>query len=180
MVLWIESSPDRPGYVDTRDDTTHLIRQGGNVPFQKEDNKTYIKNVLNVPNITKKLVSVDQIVEQGMQVRFNHAGCFIENEGWLITSRQREGQMFILDSHEVTSAMYAKGFKVDIYIELWHKRSAISTFKSSRRCNPKEASSDSLHLKKRKSMEYVKHANSTSNIGTRSRKRRMRAKAYWM
>ena len=88
--------------------------------------------------------------------------------------------MFILDSNEVKSAMYAKGFKVDIYIELWHKRSAISTFKSSRRCNPKEASSDSLHLKKRKSMEYVKHANSTSNIGTRSRKRRMRAKAYWM
>ena len=30
--------------------------------------------------------------------------------------------MFILESNEVKSAMFAKGFKTDIDIELWHKR----------------------------------------------------------
>ena len=30
--------------------------------------------------------------------------------------------MFILDSHEMKSAMFAKGTKADTDIELWHKR----------------------------------------------------------
>ena len=34
----------------------------------------------------------------------------------------REGQMFILSSHEMKSTMYAKGRKDDTNIELWHKR----------------------------------------------------------
>ena len=60
--------PERPGYVETGDDTTHPIRHIANVPFVQEGKQTYIKNVLHVPNITKNLVSVSQIVEQGMQV----------------------------------------------------------------------------------------------------------------
>ena len=72
-------TPDRPGYIETRDDTTHHIRHIWNVPFKKEDNQTCIKNVLHVPTITKNLVSIGQIVEQGMQVRFNNEGWFIEN-----------------------------------------------------------------------------------------------------
>ena len=34
--------------------------------------------------ITKNLVSVGQIVDQGMQARFTHLGCFIEEEGRVI------------------------------------------------------------------------------------------------
>ena len=82
----------------------------------------FIKSVLHVPTITKNLVSVSQIVEQGMQVRFNHGGYFFEKEGRLIARGRREGQMFILDSHEIKMSMFAKGHKVDIDIELWHKR----------------------------------------------------------
>jgi hypothetical protein len=69
------------GYVETRDDTTHPIRHIGNVPFGERGKQTYIKNVLHVPTITKNLVSVGQMVEQGMQVRFDQEGCFIEKEG---------------------------------------------------------------------------------------------------
>ena len=87
--------PDRPDYVEAGDDTTHSIRHIGNVSFGKEGNQSYImiKNVLNVPPSLK-------IVEQGMQVQFDQGG-------QLIAHGRREGQMFILDSHEMKSAMFA-------------------------------------------------------------------------
>jgi len=50
----------------------------------------YLKDVLHVPTITKKLVFVCQIVEQGLQVTFNPNGCFVEdmkNQGKLIAKR---------------------------------------------------------------------------------------------
>ena len=76
----------------------------------------------NVPTITKNLVSVGQIVEQGMQVRFNNEGCFIEKDGRVIAKGWRDGHLFILDSNEVKSAMYAKGLETETSIKLWHKR----------------------------------------------------------
>ena len=71
----------RPGCVETRDDTVHPFQHVGNVPFGEEGNQTYLKNILHVPTITKNLVSVGQIVEQGMQVLLNDRGCFIKKEG---------------------------------------------------------------------------------------------------
>ena len=79
-------------------------------------------NVLHVPTITKNLVSVGQIVDQGMQVRFTHLGCFIEEEGKVIAQGRREGRMFILDTNQAGTALYAKGQKVESDIDLWHKR----------------------------------------------------------
>ena len=54
--------------------------------------------MLHVPTITKNLVSVGQIVYQGMEVRFTHLGCLIEEEGCVIAQGRRDGRMFILDS----------------------------------------------------------------------------------
>ena len=72
--------PKRPGYVETRDDTTHPIAHVGDVPLSMQDGKVkYLADVLHVPQITKNLVSIGQIVEQGLQVRFNQDGCFIED-----------------------------------------------------------------------------------------------------
>ena len=45
-------------------------------------------NVLHVLTITKNLVSVGEIVDQGIQVRFTHLGCFIEEEGKVIAQRR--------------------------------------------------------------------------------------------
>ena len=76
--------PERPRYVETGDDTTHPIRHIDNVLFGEEGKKTYIKNVLHVPTITKNLVSVGQMVEQGIQIRFDQDRCIIEKEGRII------------------------------------------------------------------------------------------------
>ena len=56
--FWELRKLDQHGYVETEDDTTHLIRHIGNVPFRNDDKQTYLKNVLHVPTITKNLVSI--------------------------------------------------------------------------------------------------------------------------
>ena len=88
--------PDQPKYIKTRDDMTHPIQHVENVPFGYDGKQTYLKNVLQVPTITKNLVSLGQIVEQGMQVRFNNEGCFIEKESQLVVHGRKKGRMFIL------------------------------------------------------------------------------------
>ncbi len=55
------------GFVETSDDITCPIRQIGKVPLSIQDGQTkYLKDVLYVPTITKTLVSVGQMVEQGL------------------------------------------------------------------------------------------------------------------
>ena len=56
-----------------------------------------------------------------MEVRFTHLGCFIEEEGRVIAQGRRDGRMFILDSTDGGTAMFAKGQKVESDIDLWHK-----------------------------------------------------------
>ena len=81
-----------------------------------------MRNVLHVPKITKNPVSVRQIVDQGMEVQFTHLGCFIEEEGKVIAQGRREGRMFILETNEVGTTMFAKGQKVESDMNLWHMR----------------------------------------------------------
>jgi len=89
------------GFVKTSDDTIHPITQIGKVPLSMQDGQTkYLKDIRHVPTITKNLVSVGQMVEQGLQVTFNPNGCFVEdmkNQGKLIAKGERNGQMFTLD-----------------------------------------------------------------------------------
>ena len=56
--------PEKPGVVETEDDTPHTIEHANEVPKGKHT------NVLHVPTITKNLVSVGHMIEQVMQVRF--------------------------------------------------------------------------------------------------------------
>ncbi|MCO5560206.1 hypothetical protein L7F22_013816 [Adiantum nelumboides] len=71
---------DGPGYVETGDNSAHPIAHVENIPLQMQDSKMkYLADVLCVPNITKSLVSVGQMIEQGLQVRFNPNGCYVED-----------------------------------------------------------------------------------------------------
>ena len=93
--------PKQTGVVETVEDTPHLIERVGEVPISHVGKKGKLMNVLHVPTITKNLVSVGQIVDQGMQVRFTHLGCFIKEECQIIAQRCRDGRMFILNTNDV-------------------------------------------------------------------------------
>jgi hypothetical protein len=66
--------------VEIGDDTTYPITQIDKVPLSMQDGKIkYLKYVFYVPTITNNLISVGQMVEQGLQVTFNPNGCFVED-----------------------------------------------------------------------------------------------------
>ena len=66
--------------METSDDYMHTIEHIGEVPFNNGNN-SYMKDVLHVPTITKNLVSVGQISEQGMIAQFTLDSCFIKDKG---------------------------------------------------------------------------------------------------
>jgi hypothetical protein len=84
-----------PGFAKIGDATTHPITKISKVPLSMQDGQTkYLKNVLHVSTITKNMVSIGQMVEQGLQVTFNPNGCFVEdmkNQGKLIAKGERNG-----------------------------------------------------------------------------------------
>ncbi|WP_139158356.1 DDE-type integrase/transposase/recombinase, partial [Enterobacter cloacae complex sp. GF14B] len=120
--------PDVSGYVQTGDDTAHPIAHVGGIPLNTKSGKSkYLADVLHVPNITKNLVSVGQMVEQGLQVRFNPNGCYVEdfqNGCKLITEGKCVGTMFTLnvDMPEVKAALFAQGTGVLADVDICHKR----------------------------------------------------------
>jgi hypothetical protein len=66
---WFRDTKDlkTPSFVEIGDDTTHPITQIGKVPLSMQDGQTkYLKDVLHVSTITKNLVFVGQMVEQGL------------------------------------------------------------------------------------------------------------------
>jgi hypothetical protein len=126
---WFRDTKDlkTPRFVEIGDDITHPITQIGKVPLSMQDGQTkYLKDVIHVPTITKKLVSVGQMVEQGLQVTFNPNGCFVEdmkNQGNLIVKGEMNGRMFTLDVNmpKVNSMLFTHE-KGAGDIGIWHKR----------------------------------------------------------
>jgi len=112
--------------VEIGDDTAHPITQIGKVPLSMQDGQTkYLKNVRHVPTITKKLVSIGQMVEQGLHVTFNPNGCFVKdmkNQSKLITKGERNGRIFTLNVNmlEVNSMLFTHE-KGAGNIGIWHK-----------------------------------------------------------
>jgi len=114
---WFRDTKDLKtlGFVETGDDTTHPITQNSKVPLSMRNGQTkYLKDVFHVPTITKNLVSVGQMVKQGLQVTFNPNGCFVENmknQSKLIAKGERNGRMFTLDVNmpEVNSMLFTHG-----------------------------------------------------------------------
>ena len=93
--------PKKSGYVKTGDDTLHPIEHVGKVPLSMHDGKMkHMADMLHVPTITKNLVSVGQVVDQGLQVKFNKHGYFVkdfQSSCKLVAKGKRIGRMFTLD-----------------------------------------------------------------------------------
>jgi hypothetical protein len=67
------------------------------------------------------------MIEQGLQVRFNPNGCFVEDfkdKCRLVAKGKRVGKMFTLDVNmpEVEATMFAQGAGVVADMDIWHKR----------------------------------------------------------
>ena len=62
------------------DITLYTIEHVSEVSLNRVGQKGKLMNLLHVLIITKNLVSVRQIVDQGMHVHFTHLRCFIEEE----------------------------------------------------------------------------------------------------
>jgi len=66
---WFKDTKDLKtlGFVQIGEDITHPITQIGKVLLSMQDGQTkYLKDVLHVSTITKNLVFVGQMVEQGL------------------------------------------------------------------------------------------------------------------
>ena len=83
--------PMQLGVVTTRDDTPHPFVNVGEVPLSHVGQKGKLMNVLHVPTITKNLVSVGQIVDQGMEVRFTHSGASLRKKPVLLRKGAETG-----------------------------------------------------------------------------------------
>jgi hypothetical protein len=103
--------PKNPGVVSTGDGTPHPIANVGEVPLSYVGQKGKLMNVLHVPTIAQNLVSIGQIIDQGMEVQFTDLGDFIEDGGRIIARGRRDGRMFILDrtGDGPDTALFAKG-----------------------------------------------------------------------
>ncbi len=67
------------------------------------------------------------MIEQGLQVRFNPHGCYVEDfndKCRLVVKGKRVGIMFTLDVSmpEVEAAMFAQGAGAVADVDIWHKR----------------------------------------------------------
>ena len=128
--IWFNElhAPEKPGYVKTGDDTLHPIEHVGKVPLSMHDGKTkHMADVLHVPTITKNLVSVGQMVDQGLQVKFNKHGCFVEDfqSGCrLVTKGKRIGRMFTLDVNMPikNATLFTSKNAVISDMDIWHKQ----------------------------------------------------------
>ena len=122
-------APEKPGYVKTGDDTLHPIDEHvGKVPLSMHDGRTkHMVDVLHVPTITKNFVSIGQMVEQGLQVKFNSDGCFIKdpkNKYKMVAKGKRIGRMFTLNVKipAGSNMLYTQKNAVITDIDIWHKK----------------------------------------------------------
>ena len=113
---------EQSGIIETDDDTAHPIEHIRDVPLSHVSQEGRLRNVHHASTITMNLVSVKQIIDQGMQVWFTHHGCFIKEEGEIIVQGRREGRMFIFKTNDVGNTMFDKGQKVESDIDMRHKR----------------------------------------------------------
>ncbi|MCO5587423.1 hypothetical protein L7F22_041372 [Adiantum nelumboides] len=109
------------------DDTVHSIVHTSDVPLSTRNGKEkYLADVLHVPNITKNMVFIGQMVEQGLQVRFNGDGLYVEEynkNGKLVAQGKKVGRMFTLNVNmpKMNAAMFAQGSGAVADVEIWHK-----------------------------------------------------------
>ncbi|CAI5714033.1 unnamed protein product [Peronospora farinosa] len=78
-------------------------------------------DVLHIPGLDRRLLSVGKLAERGLNVEFERTSCIIWNKKQAIASGKKVGKAYILECQQET-AQYVEYSDVDSNYDLWHAR----------------------------------------------------------
>lgn len=118
-------SPSTINNIKVADNKTVAVKGSGNVDFQIKDSdgiirKIQVRNVLYVPSLTTNLLSVNQMVNNGCDVRFEKDGCKVYQNKKLILTARHCNNMYLLNNVTEAPALLSAVDESDI--NLWHQR----------------------------------------------------------
>ncbi|CAI5730574.1 unnamed protein product [Peronospora farinosa] len=78
-------------------------------------------DVLHIPGLDRRLLSVGKLAERGLNVEFERTSCIIWNKKQATASGKKVGKAYILECQQET-AHYVEYSDVDSNYDLWHAR----------------------------------------------------------
>ncbi|KAJ0392280.1 hypothetical protein ATCC90586_011623 [Pythium insidiosum] len=88
-----------------------------------------VKDVLHIPTLDRRLLSIPKVTQRGLDVKFGATHCSIWKEDKLVISAKRNGNAYVLNvEHE--HAMYISHVGATSEWELWHARSGHPSHKN--------------------------------------------------
>jgi hypothetical protein len=98
----------------------------GSIPIVLANGKSVrVHDVLYVPELDRRLISISALVAKGLEVKFHGDQCVISHERTIITRVDRVGRLFVLHClpKRVASGEVAhKAFDSNKEMDLWHAR----------------------------------------------------------
>ena len=108
--------------VNVANDQKEAVKGVGDISFKTDDKSLRMEEALLVPGLSANLLSVSAVVDKGLEVTFNHKGCFVkDNQGDVILTAHREGGLFAFEVNESNGQEHA-ALAVTASQELWHRR----------------------------------------------------------
>ena len=111
------------GYVTYADNNKGKILGEGNI---RNQDKIVIRNVLYVDGLKHNLLSMSQLCDKGLKVKFNHNLCLVSEQkiGKVMLCGKRSGNIYLIDLHEsALSNIECLVSKCDDSW-LWHRRAS--------------------------------------------------------
>ncbi|RMX68181.1 hypothetical protein DD238_008183 [Peronospora effusa] len=78
-------------------------------------------DVLHIPGLDRRLLSVGKLAERGLNVEFERTSCIIWNKKQATASGKKVGKAYILECQQET-AQYVEYLDVDSNYDIWHAR----------------------------------------------------------
>jgi len=104
-----------------------------------------LKDVLYVPDITKNLLSVNKITENGGTVKFSQQEVEIIKEDTVIKGRKDSNGLYCLKLDCAESSMFSENSQLSV-IELWHKKLGHMSYENMKKLIPMSFGMETLKI----------------------------------